>query len=66
MAMVVLANRISDDIGRHISTYASAATLYEMGFHHFFRAGDENWEGDMIYFQGHGMERLFFEDSGRP
>ena len=53
MAMVVRANRISDDIGGHISTYASAATLYEIGFHHFFRAGDENWEGDMIYFQGH-------------
>ena len=41
MAMVVRANRIDDGIGGHISTYASAATLYEIGFHHFFRAGDE-------------------------
>ena len=52
MAMVVRANRIDDGIGGHISTYASAATLYEIGFQHFFRAGDERWEGDMIYFQG--------------
>ena len=37
MAMVVRANRIDDGIGGHISTYASAATLYEIGFHHFFR-----------------------------
>src|SRR5262245_21749800 len=38
MAMVVRANRLSDGIGGHISTYASAATLYEVGFNHFFRA----------------------------
>ena len=37
MAMVVRANRLSDGIGGHISTYASAATLYEVGFNHFFR-----------------------------
>ena len=37
MAMVVRANRVSDGIGGHISTYASAATLYEVGFNHFFR-----------------------------
>ena len=41
MAMVVRANRIDDGIGGHISTYAAAATLYEIGFQHFFRAGDE-------------------------
>ena len=41
MAMVVRANRIDDGIGGHISTYASTATLYEIGFHHFFGAGDE-------------------------
>ena len=59
MAMVVRANRISDGIGGHISTYASAATLYEIGFHHFFRAGDERWEGDMIYFQGHASPGIY-------
>lgn len=59
MAMVVRANRISDGIGGHISTYASAATLYEIGFHHFFRAGDEGREGDMIYFQGHASPGIY-------
>jgi pyruvate dehydrogenase E1 component len=53
MAMVVKANRIHPDIGGHISTYASAATLYEVGFNHFFRGGDGDHHSDMIYFQGH-------------
>ena len=59
MAMVVRANRIDDGIGGHISTYASAATLYEIGFQHFFRAGDKRWEGDMIYFQGHASPGIY-------
>jgi pyruvate dehydrogenase E1 component len=53
MAMVVRANRNADGIGGHISTYASAATLYEVGFNHFFRAQSDGFEGDMVYFQGH-------------
>ena len=53
MAMVVKANRIHPDIGGHISTYASAATLYEVGFNHFFRGGDGDHYADMVYFQGH-------------
>src|SRR5918996_226741 len=53
MAMVVKANRLHPDIGGHISTYASAATLYEVGFNHFFRGGEDNDHADMIYFQGH-------------
>ena len=53
MAMVVKANRLHADIGGHISTYASAATLYEVGLNHFFRGGDGNNNADMIYFQGH-------------
>ncbi len=53
MAMVVRANRESDGIGGHISTYASAAHLYEVGFNHFFRAQTDDFEGDMVYFQGH-------------
>ena len=40
MAMVVQANKKKEGIGGHISTYASAATLYEVGFNHFFRGGD--------------------------
>ena len=53
MAMVVKANRLHPDIGGHISTYASSATLYEVGFNHFFRGGDGNRFADMVYFQGH-------------
>jgi len=53
MAMVVKANRIHPDIGGHISTYASSATLYEVGLNHFFRGGDDENLADMIYFQGH-------------
>jgi pyruvate dehydrogenase E1 component len=53
MAMVVKANRLHPDIGGHISTYASSATLYEVGLNHFFRGGDSGRLADMIYFQGH-------------
>src|SRR6266568_525676 len=53
MAMVVKANRLHPDIGGHISTYASCATLYEVGFNHFFRGDDDNRLADMVYFQGH-------------
>ena len=53
MAMVVKAHRLHADIGGHISTYASAATLYEVGLNHFFRGSDGDNNADMIYFQGH-------------
>lgn len=53
MAMVVKANRIHPDIGGHISTYASSATLYEVGQNHFFRGSDGTRLADMVYFQGH-------------
>ncbi len=53
MAMVVKANRVSPGIGGHISTYASSATLYEVGFNHFFRGGDGGRPADFVYFQGH-------------
>jgi pyruvate dehydrogenase E1 component len=53
MAMVVNANREHAGLGGHISTYASAATLLEVGFNHFFRGGDGDRPADMIYFQGH-------------
>ncbi len=59
MAMVVRANRICPGIGGHISTYASAATLFEMGFNHFFRARNEHQLGDIIYFQGHGSPGIY-------
>ena len=59
MAMVVRANREEDGIGGHISTYASAATLYEVGFNHFFRGGDDGREADIIYFQGHAAPGIY-------
>lgn len=59
MAMVVRANKEESGIGGHISTYASAATLYEIGFNHFFRGKDDNNEGDIIYFQGHAAPGIY-------
>jgi pyruvate dehydrogenase E1 component len=59
LAMVVRANRIEHNIGGHISTYASAATLYEVGFNHFFRARSEQFEGDTVYFQGHAAPGIY-------
>ncbi len=53
MAMVVYGNKISDGLGGHISSYASMATLYEVGYNHFFRGGEDGQLGDLIYFQGH-------------
>ena len=53
LAMVVKANKLEDGIGGHISTFASAATLYEVGFNHFFKGKGEHQDGDIIYFQGH-------------
>ena len=46
------------DLGGHISTYSSAATLYEVGFNHFFR-GSDNYLGDMIYYQGHSSPGIY-------
>ncbi len=59
LAMVVRANRVEHNIGGHISTYASAATLYEVGFNHFFRARSEEFEGDTVYFQGHASPGMY-------
>lgn len=59
MAMVVRANKHSAGIGGHISTYASAATLYEIGFNHFFKGKDDNFDGDQIYFQGHAAPGIY-------
>jgi pyruvate dehydrogenase E1 component len=60
MAMVVRANRDSDGIGGHISTFASAATLYEVAFHHFFRGrGETGYDGDQVYIQGHASPGIY-------
>lgn len=57
--MVVKANRISSELGGHIATFASSATLYEVGFNHFWRASNENQLGDLIYFQGHASPGIY-------
>jgi len=59
MAMVVNANRAHSGIGGHISTYASAATLYEVGFNHFFNGGGGDQPADIIYFQGHASPGIY-------
>ena len=59
MAMVVRANKIENGIGGHISTYAAAATIYEVGFNHFFKGKGEGHEGDQIFFQGHASPGIY-------
>ena len=59
LAMVVQANRENSEYGGHIATYASAATLYEVGFNHFWRARSAAHPGDMIYMQGHSSPGVY-------
>ena len=59
LAMVVRANKIQEGIGGHISTFASAATLYEVAFNHFFRAQTEGGDRDVVYFQGHAAPGIY-------
>jgi pyruvate dehydrogenase E1 component len=59
MAMVVQANRKSSEYGGHISSYASSATLYEVGFNHFWRAPSASHPGDLIYIQGHSSPGIY-------
>ena len=57
--MVVRANKHADGIGGHLSTFASSASLYEIGFNHFFRGKDDGNCGDHIYFQGHAAPGVY-------
>jgi pyruvate dehydrogenase E1 component len=59
LAMVMRANKVEDGIGGHISTYASAATLYEVGFNHCFHARTPDGDRDLIYFQGHASPGIY-------
>ena len=59
LAMVVRANREDAGIGGHISTYASLATLLEVGFNHFFHGKTEEGCGDLVYFQGHASPGVY-------
>ncbi|MBT3014786.1 MAG: pyruvate dehydrogenase (acetyl-transferring), homodimeric type [Candidatus Thiodiazotropha sp. (ex Clathrolucina costata)] len=59
MAMVVQANRISTELGGHISSFASSATLFDVGFNHFFHAPSKERDGDLIFFQGHSAPGVY-------
>ena len=59
MAMVVRANRISTELGGHIASFASAATLYDVGFNHFWRAHNDSHLGDMLFIQGHSAPGIY-------
>ena len=57
--MVVKANKHAEGIGGHLSTFASSASLYEIGFNHFFRGKDDGTNGDHVYFQGHAAPGIY-------
>ncbi|HEX7167082.1 MAG TPA: pyruvate dehydrogenase (acetyl-transferring), homodimeric type [Acidimicrobiales bacterium] len=57
--MVTRANTLSEGIGGHLSTYASSASLYEVGFNHFFRGKEDGLAGDQVYFQGHAAPGIY-------
>ncbi len=59
MAMVVQANRLSTELGGHISSFASSATLYDVGFNHFFRAASKDHGGDLVFIQGHSAPGIY-------
>src|SRR5450631_2991720 len=59
LAMVVRANKMQEGIGGHISTFASAATLYEVAFNHFLRAQTPDGDRDIVYFQGHAAPGMY-------
>ena len=59
MAMVLRANKKPGDLGGHVSSFSSAATLYDVGFNYFFHGGDEKRESDLVYFQGHSSPGIY-------
>ncbi len=59
MATVIRANKTSSELGGHIASFASAATLYDVGFNHFFRAANDKFLGDLVYIQGHSAPGVY-------
>src|SRR5699024_7201344 len=59
MAMVVRCNRRPGSLGGHIASFASSATLYDVGFNHFWRAPSKDHPGDLVYYQGHSSPGLY-------
>ncbi len=58
LVMVLRANKSSDDLGGHIATFSSSATLYDVGFNYFFQ-GSKDGQEDLIYFQGHSSPGIY-------
>lgn len=59
LAMVMRANKAYGELGGHIASYASAAEIFEVGFNHFFRARDDSFTGDIVYFQAHSAPGVY-------
>ncbi|MDO3720869.1 pyruvate dehydrogenase (acetyl-transferring), homodimeric type [Marinobacter sp. chi1] len=59
MAMVLRANQRPGELGGHVSSFSSAATLYDVGFNYFFHGGDDERESDLVYFQGHSSPGIY-------
>jgi pyruvate dehydrogenase E1 component len=59
LAMVLRAGNYEPELGGHIASYSSAATLYEVGFNYFFKGTNEEHDGDLIYFQGHSSPGIY-------
>ncbi|HZY99222.1 MAG TPA: pyruvate dehydrogenase (acetyl-transferring), homodimeric type [Candidatus Baltobacteraceae bacterium] len=59
VAMVVRSNKVSSELGGHVASFASAATLYDVGFNHFFRAPSESFGGDLVFLQGHSAPGFY-------
>lgn len=59
LAMVVRANRRNSELGGHIASYASAATLYDVGYNHFWRGSNDEKNGDLVFFQGHSAPGVY-------
>lgn len=59
IAIVLQASKKNKELGGHLSSFASSATLYDVGFNHFFHGGNDEREGDLIYFQGHSAPGIY-------
>ncbi|MFT4614818.1 MAG: pyruvate dehydrogenase E1 component [Bacteroidia bacterium] len=59
LAMVMRANDNSEDLGGHISSFSSSATLYDVGYNHFFRGTDGDHPGDLVFYQGHSAPGMY-------
>jgi pyruvate dehydrogenase E1 component len=59
LAMVIKANRVTSELGGHIASFASSATLYDVGFNHFWHAPNDQHGGDLVFIQGHSAPGIY-------